>query len=75
MTKEVFISIIIPVYNTVKYLDKCISSILYSDLSDIEIILIDDGSTDGSDILCDVLSERYANINSTLQLLKHNKIA
>ena len=64
MAKEVFISIIIPVYNTVKYLDKCISSILYSDLSDIEIILIDDGSTDGSDILCDVLSERYANIKT-----------
>lgn len=47
------ISVIIPVYNKVKYIDECINSILNQTLSDIEIILVDDGSTDGSDVKCD----------------------
>ena len=45
MTK---ISIIIPVYNTEQYLEQCIDSILNQTLKDIEIILINDGSTDKS---------------------------
>ena len=43
------ISIIVPVYNTSKYLNKCINSLLNQTLEDIEIILINDGSTDESD--------------------------
>lgn len=42
------ISIIVPVYNSEKYLAQCISSILNSTITNIELILIDDGSTDGS---------------------------
>ena len=42
------ISIIIPVYNTEKYLVKCLDSLLYQSLEDIEIICINDGSTDNS---------------------------
>ena len=42
------ISIIIPVYNVEKYLQQCIDSLLSQTLSDIEIICINDGSTDGS---------------------------
>jgi glycosyltransferase involved in cell wall biosynthesis len=42
------ISIIIPVYNVAKYLPKCLDSILAQTLSDIEIICINDGSTDDS---------------------------
>ena len=47
------LSIIIPVYNTAKYLDKCIKSIENNKLDDYEIIIVDDGSTDGSSIECD----------------------
>lgn len=47
------ISIIIPVYNVEKYIEKCIKSILKQTFSQFEIILIDDGSTDGSAEICD----------------------
>lgn len=46
------ISIIVPVYNTEKYIKKCIESILNQTLHDLEIILIDDGSTDNSLSIC-----------------------
>lgn len=45
---EVKISVIVPVYNTEKYLSKCINSLVNQTLKDIEIIFIDDGSTDNS---------------------------
>lgn len=47
------LSIIIPIYNVHKYLDECIESILNNDIEQVEIILIDDGSTDESAIICD----------------------
>jgi glycosyltransferase involved in cell wall biosynthesis len=42
------VSVIIPVYNTAPYLHRCVASVVFQTLKDIEIILIDDGSTDGS---------------------------
>lgn len=47
------LSIIVPVYNTETYLIQCIESILTQDYKDIELILVDDGSTDGSRSICD----------------------
>lgn len=47
------LSIIIPVYNTEKYLQQCINSILESTFSDYELLLVDDGSTDKSGRICD----------------------
>ncbi len=47
------ISVIVPVYNVEKYLDKCLKSILLQDFSDFELILVDDGSTDNSGKICD----------------------
>lgn len=47
------ISVIVPIYNVADYLDECVSSIVGQDLCDIEIILIDDGSSDGSAEKCD----------------------
>lgn len=49
-------SIIVPVYNTEKYLDRCVKSLLSQTLSDIEVILVDDGSPDGSGRICDDFS-------------------
>lgn len=47
------ISIIVPVYNVADYLPICLSSILHQTFSDFELILVDDGSTDGSGEICD----------------------
>lgn len=52
MLEEKLLSIIIPVYNAEKFLDKCINSLLCQTLSDFEIILVDDGSTDASLEMC-----------------------
>lgn len=50
---KVLLSIIVPVYNVKTYIDRCIKSILTQSYRDFELILIDDGSTDGSSLLCD----------------------
>ena len=47
------ISIIVPVYNVQAYLDKCVKSIVNQTYQNLEIILVDDGSTDSSGALCD----------------------
>lgn len=56
------ISVIVPVYNVVSSLDKCVQSIVCQDYTDWECILVDDGSTDGSGLLCDQWSERDSRI-------------
>lgn len=52
------VSIIIPVYNTEKYLTKCIESILKQDYTDFELLLIDDGSKDKSGLICDKYAKK-----------------
>lgn len=49
------ISVIVPVYNTKDYLERCVSSLQAQTFRDMEIVLVDDGSTDGSGRLCDSL--------------------
>ena len=53
------ISIIMPVYNAEKYLDESISSVLLQAYSSWELIIVDDGSTDSSGIICDSFSEKH----------------
>lgn len=48
MDKEIKLSIIVPVYNTEKYLNECIESLINQTLINKEIILVDDGSRDNS---------------------------
>lgn len=56
------VSIIVPVYNASDYLCRCVDSLLFQDYSDLEIVLVDDGSTDGSSHLCDSYADQYAQI-------------
>ncbi|RXI98196.1 glycosyltransferase [Anaerobacillus alkaliphilus] len=53
------VSVIVPVYNTEKYLEKCIESLVNQTLENIEIIIINDGSTDNSQRIIDRLQEKY----------------
>lgn len=55
-------SIIITVYNIEDYIESCLKDIVSQTLSDIEIIVVDDGSTDGSRTIIDAFAERYLNI-------------
>lgn len=62
------ISIIVPVYNVQEYLEECINSLLGQTLKEIEIILVDDGSTDNSGKICD----EYASKNKKVKVF-HQK--
>ncbi len=57
-----YFSIIIPVYNVEEWLERCLDSILCDDCKDMELILVDDGSTDGSGRICDRYAKVYENI-------------
>lgn len=57
MDGEKFISVVVPVYNVEQYVETCIKSIQAQTFSNIEIILIDDGSSDSSGIICDEFAE------------------
>lgn len=65
---RVLLSVIIPVYNSEKHLKKCIDSILFQSFGDFEIILINDGSIDGSGNIC----EKYALKDKRIQI--HHQI-
>ena len=52
------VSVIVPVYNVKPYLERCIDSLISQSLKEIEIILVDDGSTDGSAAICDDYARR-----------------
>lgn len=56
------VSIIVPIYNVEEYLDKCVESLINQTYDNLEIILVDDGSRDGSGILCDKWAGKDARI-------------
>ena len=59
------ISVIVPVYNTEKYIEKCLKSILNQTMNDIEIIVVNDGSTDNSE---KIIKEIEKNNNTKIQI-------
>lgn len=55
------LSIIVPVYNVEKFIDKCLYSLVNQTLQDIEIIIVNDGSTDNSQNIIDEYVKNYSN--------------
>lgn len=56
---DVKISIIVPVYNVREYLRECLDSLVKQDFDSYEVILVNDGSTDGSDLMCKEYADKY----------------
>lgn len=56
---KTLLSVIIPVYNVEKYIERCLDSLLKQEISQTEILLIDDGSTDNSSRICDIYAGTY----------------
>ncbi|MGL5255457.1 MAG: glycosyltransferase family 2 protein [Proteocatella sp.] len=69
-TSKVLVSIIIPAYNVEKYIEKCLSSILEQTHTNIEVIVVDDGSTDRTGQLIDNVSQKDSRV-----LILHKKNA
>lgn len=69
------ISVIIPVYNVKPYLKKCIESIINQSYRDLEIIIVDDGSNDGTQILCDEYAAKDKRIRVIHQENKGQSVA
>lgn len=63
--KKTIISVIVPIYNTIKYLKECLDSIVSQTYEDFQIILVDDGSTDGCEQICD----EYANKDKRITVI------
>lgn len=61
--REPLTSVIIPCYNVEKYLEDAVESVVCQTYHNIEIILVDDGSTDGTSALCDMFANKYNNIH------------
>ncbi len=58
------ISVIVPIYNVEAYLPRCVDSLLHQSFTDYEIILVDDGATDGSPALCDAYAAREERVRT-----------
>ena len=61
---DVIVSIIVPIYNGEKYIDRVVNSILPQLNKKLELILVDDGSTDSSGSICDTYAEKDDNIRA-----------
>lgn len=62
MKNDVLISVIVPVYNVERYLNRCVDSLINQTYKNLEIILVDDGSTDNSPQICDDYENRYESV-------------
>ena len=59
---EPVISVIVPVYKVEAYLDRCVKSLLAQTYTNMEILLVDDGSPDNCPAMCDVYASQHENI-------------
>lgn len=58
MSRSPSVSVVIPVYNVAPYLQACVGGLQVQRYTDFEILLVDDGSTDGSGAICDELAQK-----------------
>lgn len=58
------ISVIVPVYNVERYLEKCLKSLVCQTYKNLEIIIVDDGSSDASSYICDKYAQEYAYVST-----------
>lgn len=65
MDKNILVTVIIPVYNMVGFVDEAVKSVIQQTYKNLEIIIIDDGSTDGSGARCD----EYEKIDSRIRII------
>lgn len=68
-------SVIVPIYNVEQYLIECVESVLLQDFNDYEIILVNDGSTDGSAEICNKYAEKYPQISVIHKENEGNSVA
>lgn len=61
------VSVIVPVYNAEQTIRRCVASILDQQFTDLELLLVDDGSTDGSGAICDEFAARDARVTAIHQ--------
>lgn len=66
LSDKPMISVIVPIYNVERYVEKCLDSVLSQDFSDFEVVLVDDGSTDKSSAIC----QDYAFRNSKIKYFR-----
>lgn len=66
------VSIIVPVYNVERYIDKCINSILEQTYPHIELLLIDDGSPDKSGAICDRYAQKITECESFINKMQES---
>lgn len=64
------ISVIVPIYRVEDYLDKCVQSIVAQTYTDLEIILVDDGSPDGCPAMCDAWAEKIEESQSFISQME-----
>ena len=62
MKNDILVSIIIPAYNVENYIEKCIESCVFQTYKNIEIIVVNDGSSDNTAIICEQMRQTYSNI-------------
>ena len=61
------VSVIVPVYNAEQTLQRCVTSILEQQYTDLELLLVDDGSTDASGAICDAFAAQDARVQAIHQ--------
>ena len=62
MSQNPLLSVIVPVYNVEKYLVKCVESLINQTYTNLEIVLVNDGSKDSSGSICDTLAQKDSRI-------------
>lgn len=67
--REIKVSVIIPIYNVEEYLEECLQSVVDQTLEDLQVIMVDDGSLDGSTDIAKKFASRYDHFEYVRQVM------